>query len=419
MHKRAPTQNQRPLLCALGLALGPMVALGLARFAYSLLLPAMRTDLSWSYGQAGTMNTANAVGYLAGALAAAPVTGRVGTRRVFAAGMVLAAAALLGAGLTESFALQLLLRLAAGLGAAGTFISGAALMARLGDRAPGRSGALLAVYTAGAGVGIVVSGFLVQPILITTGSGGWHLAWITLAGLATASALGAWPALRRVDEPAPRATSNPHRRPGWVAELWLPALGYLLFGAGYIAYVTFVIAYLHHIGFTAGEVTAFWTLLGLTVLAGVPLWGWLLDRLRSGHALALMNLVLAAGSLLPLLFSGTGGGLASAVIFGSAFLAVPAGMAHLARRQLPATAWMAAIGGLTVAFAIGQSIGPALAGLLADQHGGAALGLLLAVATLGTAALAYLASETQPYQRPQHRRTGTTIREVNRREAAE
>jgi len=36
-------------LLVVGLAMGPVVALGLARFAYSLLLPVMRTDLSWGF----------------------------------------------------------------------------------------------------------------------------------------------------------------------------------------------------------------------------------------------------------------------------------------------------------------------------------------------------------------------------------
>jgi Uncharacterised MFS-type transporter YbfB len=61
-----------------GLALGPAVALGLARFAYGLLLPAMRSDLDWSYGLAGTMTTANALGYLLGALVAAPLSAHLG-----------------------------------------------------------------------------------------------------------------------------------------------------------------------------------------------------------------------------------------------------------------------------------------------------------------------------------------------------
>jgi predicted MFS family arabinose efflux permease len=54
---------------ALALSLGAAVSLGITRFAYGLLLPAMRTDLGWSYTLAGGMNTANALGYFLGALA--------------------------------------------------------------------------------------------------------------------------------------------------------------------------------------------------------------------------------------------------------------------------------------------------------------------------------------------------------------
>ena len=75
-HERTATLPARPtsrlttLVLALGLAASPAVALGFARFAYGLLLPGMRADLSWTYTQAGLMNTANAGGYLAGALVA-------------------------------------------------------------------------------------------------------------------------------------------------------------------------------------------------------------------------------------------------------------------------------------------------------------------------------------------------------------
>jgi MFS family permease len=103
------------------------------------------------------------------------------------------------------FPLQLLLRLAAGLGSAATFIGGAALVAKLGDRAPRRPGTLLAIYTAGAGAGIVISGFLVQPVLAVTGPGGWRLAWIALTALAGASLLAAAPSLLRVADPDPPA----------------------------------------------------------------------------------------------------------------------------------------------------------------------------------------------------------------------
>lgn len=80
-----------------GLAMGPAVGLGLGRFAYALLLPAMRADLGWSYAQAGALNTANAAGYLIGALLTAPLAARIGDKRAFLAGLALAAITLLAA----------------------------------------------------------------------------------------------------------------------------------------------------------------------------------------------------------------------------------------------------------------------------------------------------------------------------------
>ena len=52
------------------LSLGAAVSLGITRFAYGLRLPPIRADLHWSYTLAGAMNTANAPGYLLGALLA-------------------------------------------------------------------------------------------------------------------------------------------------------------------------------------------------------------------------------------------------------------------------------------------------------------------------------------------------------------
>src|ERR1700728_1110984 len=91
MRSEKPATALTPTWVVVGLAMGPAVALGFARFAYALLLPSMRTALEWSFADAGAMNTANAAGYLIGALAAAPVGRRVGDRRVFATSLFLTA----------------------------------------------------------------------------------------------------------------------------------------------------------------------------------------------------------------------------------------------------------------------------------------------------------------------------------------
>ena len=58
----------RPWIILTGLALGLTVTNGFARFAYGLILPAMKEEMGWNYAQAGWLNTANALGYIIGAI---------------------------------------------------------------------------------------------------------------------------------------------------------------------------------------------------------------------------------------------------------------------------------------------------------------------------------------------------------------
>src|SRR6516162_635524 len=96
------------------LALGTASALGLARFAYGLLVPAMRAELGWSLAQAGALTTANGLGYLLGAVATAPVARRLGVAASFRLGMILTAVSLAATAATSSYPSLLLARAAAG-----------------------------------------------------------------------------------------------------------------------------------------------------------------------------------------------------------------------------------------------------------------------------------------------------------------
>ena len=128
------------LRVAMALALGAAISLGLARFSYALLLPPMRADLGWSYFTAGAMNTANAAGYLLGALLAPHALVRHDARLLLLAGAWATALLLALHGLVRSDAALYTLRLLSGVASAATFISGGLLAARLGHEAMGRSG---------------------------------------------------------------------------------------------------------------------------------------------------------------------------------------------------------------------------------------------------------------------------------------
>jgi len=94
--------------------------------------------------------------------------------------------------------------------------------------------------------------------------------------------------------------------------------------------------------------------------------------------------------ILPLLSADKTSVLGSAVLFGVAFMAVVNAVTAVARKNLPSQYWTSALAYLTVAFGLGQSIGPVLAGLLSSGAGGIRSGLMLSAAILTVSVLASL-----------------------------
>jgi predicted MFS family arabinose efflux permease len=167
---------------------------------------------------------------------------------------------------------------------------------------------------------------------------------------------------------------------------------YVLFGAGYIAYTTFIVAYLRNrLSFGAGDVTLFWACVGVAATVAGLVWGPLLGRLSGGRGVALANSVVMLGAILPVLHPTRPAVYASAILFGGSFLIVPTAVTAFARKAAPPQARTAVIAVLTVAFAIGQCIGPWLSGVVSDARYGLAGGLLLSGGILAGAALIALA----------------------------
>lgn len=186
---------------------------------------------------------------------------------------------------------------------------------------------------------------------------------------------------------------------GWPLRRLAPTIAsYALFGAGYIGYVTFIVAFLRADGLGPGAVSAFWTVLGAAAMVAAFAWGPALGRLRGGRGPAAVLAMLSVGAVLPLIFRSALGDFASAVTFGGTFLAVVTAVINLARRYLTPAQLAPAIAVLTVAFGIGQSLGPVLAGILSDGPNGVRAGLELSVALLTAATVVALVQRGTPGQ---------------------
>jgi MFS family permease len=398
---------------ALGLSMGAAISLGITRFAYGLLLPPMRADLGWSYTLAGGMNTANAAGYLLGALTTPALMRRVAPTRLLVIGALLASLFMAASGFFSAAPALLVQRLLAGVASAWVFVAGGLLAARLGARHPSRMGFLLGVYYGGTGFGILLSALLVPQVLQAAEGRphGWAWAWWALA-LSSAAAT-AWLALAarglRFGTEAPASTAvgatvagatgaaaavSPAAAPLRLRRFGWALAGYALFGAGYIGYMTFVIALLREQGASGVGITWFYALLGMAVIASSRLWAGLLDRHRGGRPQALLNALLGVATLLPVLSHAWPVALVSGLMFGGVFLSVVASTTALVRHNLPPAQWATGISAFTIAFALGQIVGPTASGWISDGPGGLARGLVASALALWAGAL--LAARQRP-----------------------
>jgi len=391
---------RRRLASVVAVAGAPLVAVGIGRFAYGLVLPQMRADLGWSYTVAGFATTINALGYLVGALSAAPIASRIGIRRACVLGWALTAVAVGATGVWRTTPTVLAARGVAGLASGVTFVAGASLAAHLASQLRIRPGISLGLYAAGAGAGIVCSGIVASLALAIPGHRGWQLMWITLG---VASLLSLWVVRRplmRVREPlrTESAMEGSTHRPGSVRNIGRTLIGYFLFGLGYITYMTFVVAYLRGVHAGSSLITAFWILLGLAAVLGSVAWGTILDRFRGGAGPSLVLAVTLVGAVLPVISASNVVAVISGLIFGSSFLATATAVTILVRRILAPGAWTWAIGMLTAAFGVGQTIGPSITGAIADGPGGTRAGLAVSCGflCLGVAVLALQREQNEP-----------------------
>jgi MFS family permease len=386
VEQRANLSSTKDWIIALGLSLGGLVSLSFSRFAYALLLPGMRHDLHWTYAIAAGMNTANAVGYIIGAMGAAWCAKLVGPRRAFSVSLVIGGLCIVFTGFTTNYLWLSLWRSVGGVANAVTFIVGASLASSInGSGNPARSSFLLSIYFGGVGAGIVLSGIAIYLTQAFFGSDAWQSSWIVLGLVSVACSLPAGLAAGRVVQVG--ATPVAAISASEFIEMIPIFVAYLLYGAGAMSYMTFVIALVQREGMQAWTITLFWTLLGTASVLAINAWGRFLNRCKGGLGLAAASVMTFLGSVPFLLYPGLLTSFIFAVLFGGSLIAGPTAITILARKLLRQQAWTAAIAGLTISFSLGQVAGPLASGLITDYTGSLSAGLWLSSITLILAAI--------------------------------
>jgi predicted MFS family arabinose efflux permease len=373
----AMTSRSRPLPLALGGMIAMAAAMGIGRFVYTPILPYMADALSLSPGDAGLIASANFLGYVVGALAAA--TGILsGDRRAWALAALAASAATTAAmAATAALPLFLLLRFAGGVASAFVMVFGSALVFdRLAEA--GRPN-LSNVHFAGVGLGIAISAVAVAAV---GSAGGWAGQWL-LSGAVAAAGFAAVLFLVPTGTgttPAPAAVCA---RTGRAAAPLVVAYGF--FGFGYVITATFISAMVRATPAIASVEPVVWLAVGLAAIPSVALWTWIGRRIGNRASFALACLVEAAGVAASVAVAHPAAALVGAVLLGGTFMGLTA-LGLIMGRGLASGDPRRMLAILTASFGLGQMLGPVFAGYLSEITGSYAAPSYVAAALLVAAA---------------------------------
>ena len=378
-----------------------IAAHGFGRMSYTIILPAMKDGLSFNYTQLGLLGTGNFIGYLTMAIVGGFLAARFGTRIVITAGLVLMGITMILTGLAKSFEFAFVMRLLTGLGNGAAFVPAMALGSAWFTMK--KRGFATGIVSAGIGAGTLISGLTVPPILSAFGAHGWRFSWYILGGAVLLISGVVFQFVRsnpqekgldpvgskksgaaQSDAAAPENVSAPK----WtvtvktivkMGSVWYLGVVYFFFGLSYIIYMVFFAASLvKEMGLSQEWAGGLWALVGgLSIFCGV-IWGKISDLLGRSRGAALAYLVLGLSYILYALIKVPFGFYLSAILFGLTAWSIPTIMAAAAGDFVGPRLAPAGLGFITLFFGIGQALGPALGGYLADFSGSFTLPFLIA-----------------------------------------
>lgn len=270
-----------------------LVSIGLARFAYTPLIPSLIEAQWFSANDVVYLGAANLVGYLIGALLGRPTARQLGNKNALRLMMLVVTAAFFACAFPLSVSWFFGWRLLSGIAGGAIMVLVAATV--LPHVPAARKGLASGAIFLGIGLGIAGSGTLVPPLL----SLGLQATWLGLGALAlllTALSWFGWPS----DFPHPQAAQEKVSVEPTPRGVYLLFAQYAFMAAGLVPAMVFLVDYVARgLGAGAHVGALIWVMYGLGAIVGPVSYGFLADQLgaRSGIRLVLVVQAIALGLL--------------------------------------------------------------------------------------------------------------------------
>lgn len=287
-----------------------LVGIGIGRFAYTPLIPALIGAHWFSSSDVVYLGAANLAGYLAGVLIARPAARRIKPTSLLRAAMLLATIACFACAMPISLSWYFSWRFAAGLSGGVIMVLAASII--LPHTAASRRGIVGGVIFSGVGLGVAVSGTLV-PLLLRAGLPQTWCGLGVLSAFLTLVSWASWPRheVATTDRKVIRARWHPPHIHALLFQYGLNA-------AALVPHMVFLVDFVARgLGRGLDVGSQYWVIYGLGAVVGPLLTGHLADRAGFAVALRLAYLVQAVAIAIPLVTTGSAGLLVSSLVVGA------------------------------------------------------------------------------------------------------
>lgn len=354
-------------------------------YSVGLFLLPLSAEFGWTRGEASLQTVAIAVANLIAVPVAGRVVDRFGPLRPALVSMLALGAGFVALGTLTQGLLSFLV--ISGLATAASAASNPVSFNRiLVARFKKARGLALGLALTAIGVGASLLPLALAPLIAQRG---WHFSYFLLAAVTVPLAVGAWFYLRNAEE-RPEGKIGPSPVGDVLLSRPFLTIATLIFliAVPVLGTVVHLVPMLGDRGFDATSAGLVASALGVAVIAGRLVTGWLLDIFDAGWVTAAVLTLTALGMLL--LYSGVH----AVIVPGAAFAGMGLGcesdlIAFLVARRFPLVRFGTAYGFVYAAHVMGAGLGPALAGALFDHFGNYQAWLLAATTCLlGAAALA-------------------------------
>ncbi len=370
---------------------GLVLTIGLARFAYTPLLPSLQTQTGLSDAAAGGLAAINYAGYMSGALAATWIDDVRWRHWLYSAGLWMALVTVAAMALTTWMPAWALIRYVGGLcGATGMLLGSGLILGwlmRQGRRPE------LGLYFIGLGLGIVVSALGAWGLSQVWST--WSDQWLAFGVLGVLFFVPAWrwrppvPPQLVVAHDAVTSSGLGSRR--WA---WTLLTSYFAAGWGFVISATFTVAIVEREPALAGQGPLAWAMVGMAAMPAVFMWDLVARRVGDKRALLLAFGLQTLSVMLPALSGALWAALIGAVGYGATFIGIVSLTLALVGRRAPNNPGKA-MAKLTLSYGAAQILAPVVAGYMAQSTGTfkAALWLTAGVMAAGMALLATLPND--------------------------